>query len=234
MRNLSLTTVGAVCAILTVASFVTGGVLMGSAGVGTLIPETGTEGLQWIADVEDAGDQFFVGAWVVILLGVFGIVAMLGFYDALREAGPLLVIAPVVATVGMTLVTISHLIPIALAYELVPAYTEADSAAKTILAVTNDTFAMSSQLTNYAGNALVWGVAVPFYAFAILRTRILPRWIGWLGLLVAVLAGWLGLFGPASSVIEGVSAIGFLGFFVFMVSMGIALLRRERRAAAAS
>lgn len=234
MRNLSLTNVGAVCAILTVASFVTGGVLMGSAGVGTLIPETGTEGLEWIADAEGAGDQFFVGAWIVILLGVFGIVAMLGFYDALREAGPLLVIAPVVATVGMTLVTISHLIPIALAYELVPAYTEADSAAKTTLAATNDTFAMSSQLTNYAGNALVWGVAVPLYAFAILKTRILPRWIGWLGLLVAVLAGWLGLFGPASSVIEGVSAIGFLGFFVFMVSMGIALLRRERRTAAAS
>lgn len=234
MRNLSLTTVGAFCAILTVASFVTGSVLMGSAGVGTLIPETGAEGLEWIADVDGAGDRFFVGAWIVILLGVFGIVAMLGFYDALREAGPLLVIAPVTAIVGLTLVTISHLIPIALAYELVPAYTEADSAAKATLAATNDTFAMSSQLMNYAGNALGWGVAVPLYAFAILKTRILPTWIGWLGLLVAALAGWLGLFGPASSVIEGVSAIGFLGFFVFMVSMGIALLRRERRTAAAS
>jgi hypothetical protein len=64
---------------------------------------------------------------------------------------------------------------------------------------------------------------------AILTTRALPRWIGWLGLLVGVLAGWLGLLSPASSVIFAISSIGFIGFFVFMLSMGIALLRRRSR-----
>jgi hypothetical protein len=39
-----------------------------------------------------------------------------------------------------------------------------------------------------------------------------------------VLAEWLGLFSPASSVISGISSIGFVDFFVFMLSMGIALL----------
>jgi len=72
---------------------------------------------------------------------------------------------------------------------------------------------------------------------AILRTRALPRWIGWLGILVGVLAGWLGLLSPASGVIEGISSIGFIGFFVFMLSMGLAILRRpdtvEARTAAA-
>jgi hypothetical protein len=29
-------------------------------------------------------------------------------------------------------------------------------------------------------------------------------------------------------VIEGISGIGFIGFFVFMLSMGIAILRRAR------
>ena len=61
---------------------------------------------------------------------------------------------------------------------------------------------------------------MPMFALAILRTRALPRWIGWLGLVVGVLAGWLGLLGPASGVIEGISSIGFIGFFVFMLSMG--------------
>src|SRR5829696_9447882 len=46
-------------------------------------------------------------------------------------------------------------------------------------------------------------------------------------LLVGVLTGWLGLLSPASSVIASISNIGFIGFFVFMLSMGIALLRRR-------
>jgi XapX domain-containing protein len=33
---------------------------------------------------------------------------------------------------------------------------------------------------------------------------VLPRWIGWLGLLVGALAGWLGLLSPASSVISAI------------------------------
>jgi hypothetical protein len=41
---------------------------------------------------------------------------------------------------------------------------------------------------------------------------------------VGLLAGWLGLLSPASSVIASISNIGFIGFFLFMLSMGIALL----------
>ncbi len=37
----------------------------------------------------------------------------------------------------------------------------------------------------------------------------------------------LGLLSPASSVIEGIANFGFLGFFVFMLSMGVAILRRH-------
>jgi hypothetical protein len=39
----------------------------------------------------------------------------------------------------------------------------------------------------------------------------------------------LGLLSPASSVISGISSIGYIGFFVFMLSMGIALLRRRSK-----
>jgi hypothetical protein len=111
-------------------------------------------------------------------------------------------------------------------YELVPAYVAADPGGQATLAAT---FAATALVTNAAGNFLGWGAVVPLYAVAILTTRALPRWIGWLGLLVGVLAGWLGLLSPASSVISSVSSIGFIGFFVFMLSMGIALLRRRSK-----
>jgi hypothetical protein len=202
---------------------------MGSSGVGVLIPETGPAGRDWIADVDAAGALFFAGAWLVILMGFLGIVALVGFYDTLGAAGPAMILAPILGAVGLTLVTVSHLIPIAMAYELVPAYTNADPAGQATLAATADSFAVTALVTNAAGNFLIFGVVVPLYAVAILTTGALPRWIGWLGLLVGVLAGWLGLLSPASSVISAIANIGFIGFFIFMLSMGIALLRRRSR-----
>lgn len=227
MKNVSLATVGAVCAVLTTATFVVGIALMAGSGVQTLIPEPGNDGLDWIADVNDASGAFFAGGWLVNLGGFLALVALIGFYDALKGAGPAMILAPVLGAVGWTLVTVSHLVPLAMAYELAPAYAEATPAAQASLAVTADTLSSFCLVTNYAGNALGWGVAVPLYAYAILKTGAVPRWIGWLGWFVAVVAGWLSLLGPASSLIEGVTGLGFLGFFVFMASMGVALLRRR-------
>ena len=73
---------------------------------------------------------------------------------------------------------------------------------------------------------IIWGVVVPIYALAALKTRaFIPGWIAWVGLVAAVFAGWLGLFAPASSVIDGITFIGFVAFFVWMLVLGIALLR---------
>ena len=225
MERLTLARVGAWCALVTVAGFVVGIALMVSSGVQVLIPETG-DVAAWIDDVDGASDAFFVGAWIAIFAGLFGLVALIGFWDALRQAGQVLILAPILGALGLTLVTFSHVLPVAMAYELVPDYAGADASTQATLTTTADTLASLCLLTNYVGNALNWGVVVPLYAVAILKTSLLPRWIGWLGLVVAVFAGWLGLLGPASSVIEGLSAIGFIGFFVFMAAMGVAILRR--------
>ena len=83
---------------------------------------------------------------------------------------------------------------------------------------------------DYAGDALLWAVVLPAYAWAALRTGSAPRWIGWVGLVSAAFAGWLGLLAPASSVIVGLTLIGFVGFFVWTTAMGLALLRRGGRA----
>jgi len=234
VRNLSLTTIGGICGVLTTASFVVGIAMMGGSGVQVLIPETGNNGLDWIADVDSANGIFFVGAWFIILGGVFALVAFVGFYEPLREAGAVMILAPVLGAVGMVLVTISHLIPIAMAYELVPDYVGASGATKASIASTFDAFAITSLVLNYAGDFLVWGVVTPLYGYSVLKTGAVPRWIGWLGIIgVGVFAGLLNALSPASGVAEGLSFIGFVSFFVFMASLGVALLRRSRTATVA-
>ncbi len=217
------------CAILTTASFVAGAALVSRSGVEALIPETGSEGLEWIVLVDDASGAFFAGGWLIVLTTLVGTVALVGFYDLLRAAGPVVGLALVLGIVGLGLVTISHLIPLALAYELVPAYATADETMQGSLVVTFETLAILSLILNYTGNALGWGVAIPLFAVAILTTRAAPRWLGWLGIFVGAVAGWLGLFAPASSAIGGITILGFLAFFVFMASMGVAILLRQRR-----
>jgi hypothetical protein len=49
-----------------------------------------------------------------------------------------MILAPILGAVGLTLVTVSHLIPVAMGYEQVPAYNGADPAGKATLAVTAD------------------------------------------------------------------------------------------------
>ena len=228
MRDLKLTTLGAYCAILTTLSFVAGIAFMATSGVQVLIPETGGhKTIDWINDVNDASGAFFVGAWLVILGGFLAFIAIVGFYFALREAGEVMLLAPILGGVAMGLVQVSHLIPIAMGYELAPGYQDATGAAQASLATTAGTFASVAHVLNYAGDAVLWGVVTPLVGWAILVTRVVRRWIGWLGLVTAFFAGWLGLFSPASSVIDGLTFIGFVGFFVFNAALGVALLRRR-------
>ncbi len=220
MRDLRLSTVGAISALVAVPGFIVGIALMATNGVQVLIPETGKDGAEWALDVQDAGNWFVVGAWIVGLAGLVGIVALVGFYDVLKHAGPVMIIAPIAGAVGLTLVTASHVIPIAIAQELAPSYS-ADNAA------VFDTFASTCLLLNYFGNVFNWAVATPLYAVAILTTGALPRWVGYVGLVAALFAGWLGLFAPLSGVIEGLTTIGFFAFFIFLLGMGITILRRR-------
>jgi hypothetical protein len=223
----SLARIGAWCAIGLVVAFVAGIAMMAASGVQVLIPETGKDGLDWIADVDDASGAFFFGAWLVIVGGVLGLVGLIGFYDALRRAGDWLILAPILGAFGLTLVTISHLLPIAMAYELVPDFHPSD-------ANTFDTLTSLALVTNYTGDIVLWGVVVPMYALAILKTGVVRRWIGWLGVAVWVFAGVGDALSPLSSAIEGITFLGFVGFFAWMAAMGVSLLRGQPPAAAAS
>jgi hypothetical protein len=131
----------------------------------------------------------------------------------------------VLGIVGMVFVTLSHALPIVLAYELVPAFGQGGPAVQ----VTGDLVAGTALAVNVTGDLVLWGVAVPLLALAVLRTRLLPRWLGWLGLFVGAVGGWLGAVGYLWTTAEDISTIGFLAFFVWTIGMGVATIRLARR-----
>jgi hypothetical protein len=61
--------------------------------------------------VDKAGGLFFIAALVGHSVGFLGIVALVGLYDTLRLAWPVMILAPILGAVGLTLMTISHVIP---------------------------------------------------------------------------------------------------------------------------
>lgn len=224
MSRVRLSAITGASAVVSVAGFVLGIVLMASSGVQVLIPDSGDE-LKWMADANDAGELFVAGAWIVVAAGLVGIVALVGLYDVLKSAGPYMVFAPALAIAGLTLVTISHFLPITIAQEVTPAFVDGAPAAKAAARLDARTLTSVAHLANYFGDLLLWAVVTPLYALAILRTKVLPRWIGWVGLVAAVFAGWLGILSPLSGVIDGLTFLGFIAFFVFLAAAGVGLLR---------
>jgi uncharacterized membrane protein len=215
--------------VLTALCFVGGAALMIWSGVDRLIPDTGQSAIDWIADVNDANGAFLGGAWLVVAGGLFGLVALVGFWRPLRDTAEVLILAPILAVVGMTLITVSHLLAIAMAYEVVPGYVDGNRTTKDSVAVTTDALVSFAHVLNYVGGVVVFGVVVALYGWAILKTKALPRWIGWFAILTAVFAGWLGAAAPASQQLEDATYIGYAAFFVWVAAMGLAVLRRRPR-----
>jgi hypothetical protein len=235
LERLDLRAIGGTCAVLGVVVFILGAVIgAATGGPDTVIPETGSGLVTWVDDVVDDRTGFAIGTGLVVAGGVLLAVALIGFYDVVRGAGPAMILAPVLGIVGFVLVTISHTLPIVMAEELAPDFAGADAAARATLQTTGDLMAGTALSMNYVGDLLLWAVAVPLFGLAVVRTGALPRWIGWLGIFAGVVGGWIGAFGIVSTTVENIAAIGFPAFFVWTVAMGVAMLRRPRARAQAA
>jgi hypothetical protein len=78
------------------------------------------------------------------------------------------------------------------------------------------------------GGILVAGIGVPLFSAAILRTKRAPGWTAWLGFAIALTAGWFTLLIPVAGVFGVVTLVGFVGFWIWMVRLGVVLWRSPR------
>ena len=105
-----------------------------------------------------------------------------------------------------------------------PRIVAASEGTASTLAIVGDTLLMFASTADFIGAALVGGIGLPLFSFAILRTKLASKWVAWLGFLGAVVGGWLTFLGPVSEVFEIISTLGF-GFFIWMIVMGVVLWR---------
>ena len=192
MGNISLVRVGGVCAILAVVSGTMARIAFGN---------------EWLKS--RGVDTLITGHWFDTLGTLLFMVAALGFYRALRQAGPLPLIAVVATLTGGIVLLIRGFILLGIAYELVPGITDA--------------LRQTGWLVAGVGAVLVFIIGVLLFSFAILRTSVVPKWIGWLGV-IAVLGFCLMALLP---LVFSMATPWFLGwiFLVWMVAMGVVLLR---------
>ena len=169
-------------------------------------------GNEWLAS--RGLDTLIIGHWFDALALVLIMPAALGFFQALRQAGPLLWIAVVAFLTGVIFVLAHEFIRLGISYELVP-----------------NTLGQTGWLAAGVGSVLIVGVGVPLFSFAILRTSVLPKWIGWLGMIVVVANVALAMV--LLGVFESISTPWFLTrvFLVWLAAMGVVLLRLKEPAA---
>ena len=192
MATISLVRVGGVCAILAAVSSTMGRIAFGN---------------EWLKS--RGVDTLITGHWFDTLGLLLFMVAALGIYRALRQAGPLPLIAVVASLTGGIFLFFHGFIRLGSAYELAPGITDALS--------------QTGWLAAYVGAVLIFFIGVLLFSFAILRTSVVPKWIGWLGV-IAVLGFCLMALLP---LVFSMATPWFLGtvFLVWLVAMGVVLLR---------
>ncbi len=118
-------------------------------------------------------------------------------------------IAVVATLTGGIVLLIRGFILLGIAYELVPEITDA--------------LRQTGWLVAVVGAVLVFFIGVPLFSITILRTSVLPKWIGWLGVIAALGFCLMALL----PLVFSMATPWFLAwiFLVWMVAMGVVLLR---------
>ncbi len=162
-----------------------------------------------MARISFSSGDLVTGHWFDFLYGLFGIPAALGFYHALHKEGAVLRIAVAAFVTGIIFSLFHEFVRLGISYELVP-----------------DTLGPTGWVAAGVGGVLIVGVGVLLFSFVILRTSVVPKWIGWLGMIVVVAHVALGAV--LSGVFESIRPPWLIALGTQMgwvLAMGVVLLR---------
>ena len=203
---------------------VAAGMPVGVVGTGGALPDSRRDASA-LASLADYQGAYAVFAWLFALFSALGIAAVLGFHAALRATRLPLVIGTVSATIGLVFWIMWTLLYLGVVYEVAPGYAAADAVSRAAIEAAGLGMLTISVAFDSVG-FVFFGIGVLFFALAILETRALPRWLGWFGLAIGVLALVVGpghWIESKSSLILEIVVVTLA--FIWLAGMGISMLR---------
>ena len=151
----------------------------------------------------------------------------LGWFHVLRPAGFYAVCGVVMFFVGMIFVVLLDVVELTLIVDLAPAYREADGATKPALLAVAETMERTRRVLGYVGHFFGFGLGQLALGLAILRVRRVPRWLGWLSFVPAILLGWVATlmeFAGREAEVGPIVGVGVLAFTGWFFAMGVVLI----------
>ena len=149
----------------------------------------------------------------------------------MRQAGSVMWVVLLAFSGGALLILDRAFIWLALNYKLAPAYADATEGTRSTLIIVGDTLIWIGFMAEVFVGTMIGGIGILLFSLGVLRTKIAPTWVAWLGFAVAA-TGWTTALGTVAEVFELIELVGLLGFFVWMVAMGVAVWRAPEPASA--
>lgn len=225
MTNMNLVKVGGICAILIVAFTVVAIILSVASGV-----EENPDEIQTYLQNALNNAMYSAYGWFWLVGLALVIPAALGFYQALREAGRLSLPALAFFLVGLATAFASVGLFLGIERQLVPSYAAAGGAMKPTLEVVASTLLESATWGFGLGFFISFGIGTVLFSIGVLRTSVIRRWIGWLGVVAGILMVCL-LLATLSDVLDYIAVVALVLVLVWTAAMGVSLLRLREAAA---
>ena len=211
MERVTIYRVSAISAVLYTVAVIAAGALLITTG---LLDTDGAA--EFLPKVTEHHAAVQTAAWLFVVAPLFLALAGIGMYRALRDAGSAVLVALAMFTGGGLLVAVRGMVWVGIAYELGPAYTSSSDQAT--LAAVGDTLDSLAAVPDLVG-ALIPAIGVAVFSAAAHRTELTARWVVTLGYAVAIFAGWFTFLGLFSEILEAISVLGFVAFWVWMLAM---------------
>lgn len=155
------------------------------------------------------------------------IVVVLVLYHLFRDGGLAMRFAALMGVVGLVFITLQDFFGLA-TVALTAQNPAADGATNSAIDAVAETLLVLRSHLSIVGNALAWGVGGGLFSLAMVRTERLSKWLGWTGVLFAILM-LMSLFEVLLTP-GGIrdSMVFFLGNFYgrfWLLALGVSLLR---------